>query len=77
MVEAIVRIAKGDLEIKEALEYPSPSDTLENHGSLGADFDVFESTQPSEEADPSPKKLKEAHDLSPLNLMKSEPVQEV
>lgn len=66
MVEAIVRIAKGDLEIREALEYPSPSDKVEINGSLGADFDLYESTQPSEDAECSPQKVEDAADISPL-----------
>ena len=67
MVEAVVKIAKGDLDVHQALDYQSLSDEAHN-----SSLDLYESTQPSEDDKTSPKKMKEAAEdfngLQPLKI---------
>lgn len=72
MVEAIVKIAKGDLEIQQALEIPviSSAQHVRNHVSHTSDnysVDLLDSTQPSEDDGASPQKLKETIELNDLD----------
>ena len=58
MVEAVVRIAKGDLDVHQALDYQSLSEEAHN-----LSLDYYESTQPSEDDKASPTKMKEGADI--------------